>query len=378
MLPYVLLMFVPLLFSFIAFSYRFTEYNGKWSVSIGQRREILEHSLVIPVFFLLLWILLSLRDIEIGRDLENYLLYFEVNSAKDFKEVLRDGWETGDVLYWLLNWAVGQFTDNYQIFLSIVAAIILLPMAYVYGQDRRQGFLKIVIFMNMSVFVMVFSGLRQAIATSIGLIAFEFVKKKQPIRFLLAALIVFGFHHTGFMVLLFYPLYYFTPKAKHLWFVIPGMLTVYIFNKPIFTWATNFLNLLTDDRYDVEITDTGAYTMLILFIIFAIFAYIIPDEKLMDRETLGLRNLLLMAVILQCFAPVHMLAMRMNYYFIIFIPIIIPKIISNAKKNLKDVAWIAKYVMIVFFVAYYLITTYISCQTGNSALDIYPYVPFWE
>ena len=35
-------------------------------------------------------------------------------------------------------------------------------------------------------------------------------------------------------------------------------------------------------------------------------------------------------------------------------------------------------IIVGFFVAYYLYTTYISCQTGESALNTYPYVPFWD
>ncbi|MBR2353331.1 MAG: EpsG family protein, partial [Clostridia bacterium] len=278
----------------------------------------------------------------------------------------------------LLAWLIGQFTDSYQVFLTIVALITIVPMAIIYGQDRRHGFLKIVLFMNMSTFIMLFSGLRQAIAISVGLIAFECVKKKHLFRFLLVALIAFGFHHTGFMVFTFYPLYHAAFKRKHLWFVIPSILLVFVFNKQIFTWATNLLNQFLGDKYLVEIDETGAYTMLLLFILFAVFAYIIPDEKQMDRETLGLRNILLAAVLLQCFAPIHMLAMRMNYYFIIFIPILIPKLLTVVKPNLKDVAGIAKVVLTGFFMLYYLITTYIKCQTGLSVLDTYPYVPFWQ
>ena len=376
MLPYILLLFVPLLFSCVSFSYHIAERNRKWTIVIGQRREVLEHSCVLPVFFLLFIILLSLRDETIGRDLDNYRLYFYHYAALDIEDIFTQ--EKTDILYWLLTWAIGQLTNNYQIFLAVVAIITVLPISYVYGKDRKHGFLKMVLFMNMSIFVMIFSGLRQAIAISVGLIAYEFVKKKQFIGFLIAALIAFGFHHTGFMVFLFYPLYHMTIKTKHLWFVIPGMLVFYGFKESIFTWGTDMLNRLAGEKYEAEITETGAYTMLILFILFAVFVYLIPDEKNMDPETLGLRNFLLMTVILQCFAPIHALAMRMNYYFIIFIPILIPKIISTPRENTKEMAWIAKYVMLAFFVAFYLITTYVSCQTGISDLDTYPYVPFWK
>ena len=98
----------------------------------------------------------------------------------------------------------------------------------------------------------------------------------------------------------------------------------------------------------------------------------------MDQETLRLRTFMIMTVVLQLFAPIYATAMRMNYYYIIFVPVIIPKILKYAKLNMKEVAKVAKYVMVVFFLLYYLISTYNSCRTGISALDTYPYVPFWE
>ena len=49
-----------------------------------------------------------------------------------------------------------------------------------------------------------------------------------------------------------------------------------------------------------------------------------------------------------------------------------------SKPHIKDVAHVAKLVMVGFFVVYYLYTTYRYCQTGMSPLNTYPYVPFWE
>jgi hypothetical protein len=164
---------------------------------------------------------------------------------------------------------------------------------------------------------------------------------------------------------------------NQLWFVIPVIGTVFVFNKQIFGWATELLFAVMGDKYDAGIEETGAYLMVILFALFAIVAYFFPDENKMDEESFGLRNFLLMAVLLQCFAPVHNLAMRMNYYFIIFVPIVMPKIFKHTKDSIKDVAKIAKGVIVGFFVVYYLYTTFISCLTGESSLNTYPYIPFW-
>lgn len=367
MIPYVLLMFMPLLISSFI-----TQYKCKYTINYERKEEISKQNCILTVFFVMLFMILALRDESIGRDLKNYKFYFENFSTFDFRGVFEG---KRDVLYVFLNWMVARYTNNYQVFLVIVALITVFPIAVVYNKDKQHSFLKIVLFMNMSTFIMLFSGLRQSIAIAVGVIAYEFVKRKKLLPFLLFAFIAWGFHHSAFMILLFYPLYHITFKKKHLWFVVPSIMIVFIFNKQIFALATN---LIGSDKYTTTTSSTGAYTMIFLFAMFAVFSYVIPDEKKMDKETLGLRNFLLLAVLLQCFSPVHSLAMRMNYYYIIFIPMLLPKIITSAKDELKEIAYFAKVILILFFVSYYLFNTYNSCQTGISALDTYPYVPFWK
>ena len=114
--------------------------------------------------------------------------------------------------------------------------------------------------------------------------------------------------------------------------------------------------------------------MLILFAIFAVFAFAIPDETLLDDETIGLRNFLLMAVALQMFAPLHTIAMRMNYYYIIFIPLLLPKIIEARSKTWSQVAIMGRHVMVGFFLVYFFYNAY----TGTNNLHVFPYHFFWE
>lgn len=375
MLPYIILMFAPLAVYQVAILKNDKSSREGWFISIGKEPHILHNSLIVPTFFLLLFLLLACRDKTIGRDLLRYEYYFQSAAHMSFRDITR---EKTDILYWLLNWAIRRMTDNYQVFLAIIAAFSIIPVAKMYSEDKQYGFLKIVLFMNMSNFVMLFSGLRQSIAIAFGLVAFNYVQKKKPLRFLLFALIALGFHHTAFMVLLYYPLYHLRLRKNHLWFAIPIIGTIFAFNKQIFGWLSNVAASLLGDRYEVEVEETGAFMMLALFALFVIAAYFFPDEKKVDAEMNGLRNMLLMALILQCFAPLNNLSMRMNYYFMVFIPVVIPKIFKHTKENIKDVAMITKGIIVAFFTVYYLYTTYQSCRTGISVLDTYPYLPFWE
>ena len=114
--------------------------------------------------------------------------------------------------------------------------------------------------------------------------------------------------------------------------------------------------------------------MLILFVIFAVFAFLVPDETLLDAETIGLRNFLLLSVVLQMFAPLHTIAMRMNYYYIIFIPLLMPNIIRARSKKWEEVAVVARHIMVAFFAMYFFYNAY----TGTGNLEVFPYHFFWE
>ena len=371
MIPYLVLIFLPIAFLFVSL-YKQKE---RLLVSIGGSREIQNNSLLIPVFFIIFFILLALRHESVGNDIWNYKMHFESIASLNLRQTLiRDG----DILYNVLNWIVAQLTKDYRLFLSLVAAIILLPIAIYYAEDREYGFLKMILFMNMPVFIMIFSGLRQSIAFSVGIIAYKCVRDKKIWQFLLWALIAMGFHHSGFIVFTFYPLYHATFKRKHLLFVVPILLFLYAFNKQIFGMVTLVLTAIFGEDYSGEIVDTGAYAMLILFVLFVVISYVLPDENKMDKETLGLRNFLLMAVALQCFVPLNRLAMRLNYYFLIFIPVLIPKILKCCKPAFLQAGALSNWVLSGYFLVYYLDKLYTGCMTGISSLGTYPYVFFWQ
>jgi hypothetical protein len=82
---------------------------------------------------------------------------------------------------------------------------------------------------------------------------------------------------------------------------------------------------------------------------------------------------LLLALIIQMFAPLHALAMRMSYYYLIFIPLLLPKIIRYRSKRWNQVAVLGRHVMVVIFFLYFFASAY-----SGGALRVFPYHFFWE
>lgn len=368
MAPYILLISLSFLGDYIAFD------KQRKIVSINKKNRCNNKSISVQLFFILLLGLLIFRDESVGRDINNYKAIFRYCGNIEFKTL--EFFEM-DILYKYLCWGVAKITNEFQIFLGLVAFLAVIPIVKLYTSDKRYGFIKIILFVNLSVFVMLFSGIRQSIAIGIGIFAYFFVKKKKIICFLITVLIAIGFHHSAIVLIFMYPLYYVKLEKISMVWIIPAWIVTFIFRNNIFIVIIKYLKLYSD-KYDADLASNGAITSLLLFIIFVLFAYIIPDESKMSDETKGFRNFLIFSVFIQCFASVNTLAMRMNYYYIIFIPVLISKILSIPQTRYKKVSQLAEIVIVIFFTMFFLRTVYIGCATGISALDTYPWIPYWK
>lgn len=351
MIPYYILVFLPLL-PLAVFSKRET------SLSAAQIGMIW--------FFVLLLTLMMLRAPTVGRDLDNYQIMFKLYSKLHLSNMHKVSTDKG---YVLINMIVGRATKDFQWILVITSILSVVPVALVYVSEVEDLYLTIALYISMSPFLLLFSGIRQSLAIAMGMLAFVCVKRRKPILFAVFVVLAMLFHRSAFMLAIMYPLYYL--KIRKIWLlgIVPFLGIVFIFNRQIFSFLSNFVS----DFYSSDISSTGAYTMLFLFIAFAVVCFVIPEESELDDTTIGLRNFMLLVVALQLFAPLHALAMRMNYYYIIFVPLLLPKILNRSSVRYGQVAKVAKYVMM----GYFLVNFFVFSVSKNS-LDTFPYQFFWE
>ena len=353
MVPYIVLVGVPALLSFL-------------SMRITVKDQKRKTNFVIAFFFLFFIALVSFRASNIGNDTGNYALYYEYFGKLSWNKLFDYGMEPAYVVLMKIIHVCGL---NCQAFFAVVALISIVPIWIFYTKEKNASLYTIALFLGIVTFSMYFSGLRQIIAMAFAFPAYHFSRNKKPFLFLIMVLFSFLFHRSAFILLFIYPLCNFKITFKWLGLVVPFIGVVFLFNEPIFT----FLTIFVGDMYSTETSPTGAYAILILLVLFAIYSFFIPDENQIDSDTMAMRNILLLCICLQCFAPIHELAMRMNYYFFPFLPVLLTRIANKAsEKNIK-LAQLSVIIMTVFFIAYFF---YNLSQGGG--LNIYPYVPFWS
>lgn len=316
----------------------------------------------------MLTILVMFRHKYIGNDTANYIHYFGLFSRMDWSFTGPDSLEIG---YMVINKLISLIYNDPHFFLAVIGFAVSAMLYPTYRRLCVDPALTITLFCTMTTFAMLFSGIRQMLAVGIGVIAYEFARKKWLIPFIIAIVVATTIHSSAFVLAFIYPLYHVRITKKIFYYSIPLLVLLFIFNRQIFGFIGSYLERFT--RFNISETTTSAYSTLIMILIFTVFAFLIPDDRELDDETIALRNILLFSLILQMFAPVHLLAMRMNYYFIIFIPLLIPKIIEKPRIRFRQVALIARYVMVIFFFVYFFITA-----TPGNKLHIIPYHFFWE
>lgn len=322
----------------------------------------------VTVFFMLLTLLVGFRHQSVGTDTENYIGIFNSIGRISWGEIRNASMEIG-FLY--LNKLVFTISKEPQVYLMVVAILTCIMIYPTYKRLCVDSALAIVLFCTMSTFVMMFSGIRQMLAIAVGFVAYRFIRERKIVLFLLTVFVAMLFHTSAFMLVFMYPLYRARITKKSLYIVAPILALCFLFNQQIFGTLTLILAQYT--RFEAEISSTGAYTMLILYGIFVVFSFLIPDERKLDEEIIGLRNFLLLTFALQMFAPVHTLAMRMGYYYMIFVPLLLPRIIACRSKRWNQVAVLGRHVMVVFFLLYFFMNA-----SGGGGLDVFPYHFFWE
>ena len=358
MAPYFLLFLIPTIIWII---------SDRVCLNAGNRILYKTESLSMDVFMLFFLLMLSLRGLQCGNDTIQYFRLFDEYGVISIRTIFEN--QVNEIGFKMLIRIVNVIAGNYQIFLAVTALLCVCPLWYFYRKESEIPLLTIALFLTVAPFTMYFSGIRQAISMAMGILAWYAVKKRRIVYFLAVVFLAIQFHTSALMLLLLYPMYYAKITKKWIWFVIPCIALVYVTRQVIFDALLMFL------WKDYEQTEeTGAIMILLLLIIFSIYSYAVVDDEALDRDTMALRNILLLSVVLQIFAMLHPLSMRMNYYFLIFLPILIPKIAKRANTKYKSVTELSVVVMIIFFYGYFIRNMLID----NDGLNIFPYIPFWE
>lgn len=293
------------------------------------------------------------RSFSVGTDLEAYLpAYLEIGQAPWGTAHL--GFEWG---YLILNKLLYTIGCSRRVFLIVVAAMIQIPIFLTLYRQSEKPFLSILVYFAFGNFIMTFSGLRQSIAMGLCFAAYNFIKSKKPVPFLLLIAFATLFHKSAVFCVLLFPLYY-----LHLWEVplplqLSGVGFCFFFRKDFVEWFGKLYY-----GHEVEVTDNHAYTMFFMYLLLYVVAYILErrgdpvnPESPEDRDYLGLRNILFLLIVAFSLASAHDYIARIAFPLTLYLSVFVPKLLDRIPggERIRLSARIASYVLCVACFCYF-------------------------
>lgn len=329
--------------------------NNNTSIKVNRKSYILFVSIILTF-------VLGLRGLTVGIDTLNYYNIFmrvtQLNIPNLFDGVL---YEYG---FRLLQFLIGVIFGDYQFLLIVVAIFYISVVSYhVYTYSKRPWF-SYILFILYGFYTFAFSTTRQTIALGFIMIAYEFIHKRQLLKFILFVLAAASFHVTA---LVFIPSYWITKfKINKFTFAVLSGLTLLViyFRSYIFI----FLNSIA--RVEYTAIETGG-NLLFLFMIVSVLIGIIYKKRFFFDD---LRNKLLfymmcMSMIIMPITQFHPAIMRLFYYYFIFMIIYIPNLLSAIKDPIIRVVGYSGYILVG--ILYFYNNVIPSAQLEN-------YLFFWQ
>ena len=212
-------------------------------------------------FWLLLpfFVLLALKSEDIGADTYQYTRMFEAMEVDAFDRYY-DRIEEGYRLFLMI---ISKIFDNPQWQYIIFAVFSFIVFVYFLERNSCKPEWFVLMFLALNLYAFYMTSLRQAIAMTICLLAYEKIKEKKLVWFLVLVALAMTFHMSA---MFFIPAYFIahlkTTKAKIPLYILVFVVAA-IYNEELFMFAGEAFEL----EYGIEETGNGYITIGLMFII---------------------------------------------------------------------------------------------------------------
>lgn len=258
-----------------------------------KKNSLLAYKLFIVLSVISPCILASLRDNNVGTDMNVYivpLFNFAKNSDSfiGYYKMANTSLHVNDILYLSVNYFITRFIDSIEVSLFIQEALVIGPifMAFFNSFKKNQDIILGALIFYLFLYNASFNMARQSIALAFEILAFSYIEKKGNKYFFIFAFVGTLFHSTAILIVVPYLLYWFyktkliNKKIKSILILFAILfVTVCVFNINKVVDIITSLNFLTDKRvssilhftrnsYDFSWSNTIFYSFIFLLIYF--------------------------------------------------------------------------------------------------------------
>lgn len=266
--------------------------------------------------------------------------------------------------YQVTVWALSHLFSGGQWLLIFSGAFFSLSVCLFTYRNSKNPVISLMVFNCLGLFNFMVQGLRQAIAMSICLFAYEQCKKKHFFKFALLEAIACLFHASAIVFILVY----FLSKFK-LNFVQMGIFAMLTFiGVQLLPYAFNLLNIAMNENYDLNsASESGGVIAILIYAVIILFGLLFKDMS-DEHYALFVYSVIVAAVAMLLRNSVNVIVERISLYFAFGQMIVLPNSIASVKELKGKLLINTAAVLLCFGVAFY--------KASYSILI--PYTFFWQ
>ena len=278
----------------------------------GRQKKRVEWWMVI-ISILPMFLLFVLRNKVIGTDTSGYVrLFMETIPKYSFNEILQGKTTSNEIGFSLYLKLISLITSNYTIFFLFNGIIIFGALLHFSYKHTNNRFVFFFLYVTLGTYNFALTGLRQALAMSICLLAVELVSKRKLIPFLLCIFLASLFHKSAWIFLIVYPLVY-LKKYDWMFFVYAIIAGFFILG---FSFFQELFNSFLGYDYNIEETGNGGIFVLLIIIFFVYSFYMLYDNQEEKRRNLISVHLSILTIIFWLLRLISRTAERISFYYI--------------------------------------------------------------
>ena len=265
-------------------------------------------------------VLIAFRGSTVGIDTAAYgreFYMFDFSSLTDSRYSSERG-------FMLLNVLLKEAGFDFWVLTLLEALVVMLPATYLIRKYSKNPYLSFFYFIAMDYFCFSLTGMRQAFALGITMIAFEFAQRKKFIPFVLLVLLAMVFHKTAMVFLPVYFISRISLKKKYIFWIIVGSFAVFLMKEPIRTIMRELA------RIDHKAIDTGGTGMYLFFVAIALVGIVFSKAKWNEKmEGSVFFYMLFCAIAVYPVLQYNPTILRLHYYYSVMLIILIPNILDQ-------------------------------------------------
>lgn len=312
----------------------------------------------------ILFLFLAFRSHLIGStDTKNYYnMMKRAISASSWKNYyIEDGVETGFQFFVFL---LSRIFKNPQWIIIISTGIYIVSTCIFIYKNSDNVVLSVVMYITLGLMDFQMQGMRQAIAMSICLFAFEFAKNKRFVPFLLTCLLATQMHISSMtFVVVYFVLNMRNRPFKALLMVVASI--VLLLSSEL---IVNIGNNAFDMDYNTVTVKSGGVIAVLIYVLILTFPFFINNDARKDDDIMNLFYFTILGFV--CYLMRYtgtIIAERISFYFMFGQILLLPKALKRLVINEREIIKLIVCILSIALFAYRLIGS-----------DLLPFEFFWN